>query len=113
MSQIHIFVLNHTAITDLGVNHVLSRCGTGSLALFCLLAMCGGRDREELGRGRRRDQRRRRQRPDRGGEGGGRTVQFDEDKRVVPRVTVAILCGRKEATEKAASSKRIVFIVSP
>lgn len=44
---------------------------------------------------------------------GGRTVQFDEDKRVVPRVTVAILCGRKEATEKAASSKRIVFIVSP
>lgn len=49
----------------------------------------------------------------RGGRGGGRTVQFDEDKRVVPRVTVAILCGRKEATEKAASSKRIVFIVSP
>lgn len=46
-------------------------------------------------------------------QGRGRTVQFDEDKRVVPRVTVAILCGRKEATEKAASSKRIVFIVSP
>lgn len=76
--------------------------------------MCGGRDREEL---REREE----ERPEteaaaarqgRGGE-GRRTVQFDEDKRVVPRVTVAILCGRKEATEKAASSKRIVFIVSP
>lgn len=73
--------------------------------------MCGGRrDGEELGRGRRRDQRLRRQRPDRE---GGRTVQFDEDKRAVPRVTVAISCGRKKATEKAASFKRIVFIVSP
>lgn len=53
MSQIHIFVLNHTAITDLGVNHVLSRCGTGSLAFFLFVGdvrwerQGGIREREE------------------------------------------------------------------
>lgn len=71
------------------------------------MVMCSGRrDREELGGGKKGEQRRRRQRP----EGGGRT---DEDRRVVPRVTVALSCGRKKASEKAATSERILFIVSP
>lgn len=76
-----------------------------SLVMWCAVGGETGRSGEQGRRGMR---------PGRGGgRGGEEAVQFDEDRRVV-RVTVAIfMCNEETASEEAAISKRILFIVSP
>lgn len=84
----------------------LWRCGKRLLLVMCGGRRAGGAGREGGGESRGGGGSSSSSHP---GGGGGRG-RFDQDRRVVSRVTVAISRERRKETEKAANSNRIYFL---